>query len=336
MNIVFFNPYEFRTQPTGASRRIDFYSFGLNQNQVSNQVIMKDEILSLPFGFFTRVPLFNRLYFFFVIYLLSKKNIVITEVIIAPVWMQNVWLVVHDLKAFTSEAQRGIGKKYLYKIFLSVAKNITVVSNFTKKQIIEFCNIDVKNIHVLPNGISSKVIDLISNTEVSNKYDFVYLSSLARHKNHIGLINALPLNSSLLIIGKDFGSLSSIKQALAFRSDIRCNILTNVSDDELWTRVKSAKVGVFPSLYEGFGIPILEYSAAGLIVVASSIEPFIELTDFVDFYHAPDDNVSLNEALSNSLNLSKINTRDLKLYSENYLAKQLINIINTVSLKKGY
>ncbi|PTP60924.1 hypothetical protein CWO01_14840 [Vibrio splendidus] len=329
--IVFYNPYE-SGNSTGATRRIDFLSTGLRENNIVNKWVSKSDIdKNRWLRLVSRVPVLNRFLYFFSIYIIALQgHKVVTEVIFSPIWNENVFLTVHDLKAFDVKAKRGRGKKIFYKFFCNLSHKIISVSEYTKNELISKCNINPDKIIVIPNGVSKKRVDSLKVTKSIIKYDFIYLSSLAKHKRHVQLIRSLPTMSSLLIVGRDFGELYKINDEIDIRTDVNVTVKTDVaSDDELFSLLKASKVGVFPSIYEGFGIPLLEYYAAGLAIVASNIEPFKELSMFVDYYHIADDQKSLSNILTKILG-DDIEERDLnKLhgYTESNIARLLVNAL---------
>ena len=73
--------------------------------------------------------------------------------------------------------------------------------------------------------------------------------------------------------------------------------INNISDDYLVELYNCALAFVFPSLYEGFGIPLLEAMACGCPIVASRIPTSIEVAGEVPFYFDPTDIDSLLSAL---------------------------------------
>ncbi|BBW90324.1 mannosyltransferase B [Pseudoalteromonas sp. PS1M3] len=330
--IIFYNPYE-KGFNTGATRRIDFLMSGLSEHRVksffySKEYIENSKILSL----LAKVPIVDRfLYFFQVCFLAFKGHKVITEVIFAPVFLKNVYLTIHDLKAFDSKAKRGRGKKIIYKLFSKLAHTIITVSHYTKNQIAEQCNTAHNKIFVIHNGVRQLNINLLQSLTPQKEYDFVYVSSFAKHKRHIQLIKALPTGSSLLLIGRDFGELDEVRSTITkYNSNV--SIKTSVSSDqELYSNIKKANIGVFPSIYEGFGIPILEYSAANLFVVATDIPPFIELKEFIHIQYRADDidalRGSLEAALDKYQNNVVSNLDKISKYNEVTLASKLLNLI---------
>lgn len=352
MKIIFFNPYA-DVDVKGASRRIEFLTGLLSPIDVSVVVISSMEYANLNKPFFQKMILtlgFKRLaYFLFACDLTcDRSNLLISEVIFTPTWRPNFILTVHDLKVFNEDATRGGGlRKLSYWLFIKLASRIIVVSNYTRNDVIVHCKVSPEKISVVPNGISDARLTITKNFQNNNKaYDFVYVSSFAKHKRHSLLINSLPSGSSLALIGRDLGSLDGVKDEIARRgSEVNVDVYCNVdTDEQLFGLISSAHCGVFPSVFEGFGIPLLEYAACGLFVVATDIPPFRELEDYVDIFVKPDNKDDLQQALKVALHKSllrnqlRVDAVCNGMHSEEMIKKSLylalgIDVVNKVDCK---
>jgi glycosyltransferase involved in cell wall biosynthesis len=341
MKTIFFNPYA-DADVKGASRSIEFLTNILDSRGTSVEIISRDEYVNYDRSFFQktlfRLGLRRLAYFLFVFVLTSdKNNVVISEVIFAPTWRSNFNLTVHDLKVFNKDADRGgLLRKIIYFVFIKYASRIIVVSNFTRSEVIEKCKVSPRKVFVVPNGISDSRLKTAEKYKtIDKKYDFVYVSSFAKHKRHLLLISSLPPGSRLALIGRDLGTLNSVKaeienQGSSVQVDIFCNI---DSDDQLFNMISSAYCGVFPSVFEGFGIPLLEYAACGLFVIATDIPPFRELAEYVDIFVKPDGKEDLQCALAVAIkkahgaNLLRMDAVRIGLYSEAMIEKSLLHAI---------
>lgn len=304
--IVFFNPYADR-DTKGAARRIDLLSAAIRRQGREVQVVLKEEYLAdlqpgLE-GLALRWGLLRVAYFCAAWRLARDPSaVVVSEVIFIPTWRRNIILTIHDLKAFDDRASRGGRLRALaYRVFAQMAQKIVVVSNVVKQDVVQHCKVSTSKVHVNYNGMSHERIALAERSRsVVKRYDFVYVSSFARHKRHAMLVAAAPVGARLCLVGRDLGSLDDVRDQVALRgSDITVDILTDVADDdELFALIGSAYCGVFPSVFEGFGIPLLEYAATGLYVMASDIPIFREIAEYVDRFVLPDDVVALHQAMA--------------------------------------
>jgi glycosyltransferase involved in cell wall biosynthesis len=111
----------------------------------------------------------------------------------------------------------------------------------------------------------------------------------------------------------------------------------NVNDRELIYLYKNAEVFIFPSLYEGFGIPILEAFACGCPVILSRSSSFPEVgEDAVEYFNLNDEK-SLLTSIKNILNnfnyredLIKRGYKQLKKFSWDYTVKKTIKVYEDV------
>lgn len=307
--IIFFNPYADR-DTKGAARRIDLLSAAIRRAGRSVEVILKEEYASGPHSrleaWAERHGL-HRLAYFCAAGRLARDpgSVVVSEVIFIPTWRRNIVLTIHDLKAFDERASRGGGLRALaYRVFARLARKIVVVSKAVKQDVVRHCNVPAGKVHVNYNGLTDARITLAERSRSADKrHDFVYVSSFARHKRHAMLVAAAPVGARLCLIGRDLGSLDEVRAEIARRgAEITVDVFTDVgSDEELFALIGQAGCGVFPSVFEGFGIPLLEYAAAGLYVMASDIVIFREIADYVDRFVAADDEAALRGAMADYL-----------------------------------
>ncbi len=304
--IVFFNPYADR-DTKGAARRIELLSAAIRRQGREVEVVLQEEYLAGPHpgleGLAQRRGL-QRLAYFCAAGRLAREagTVVVSEVIFIPSWRSNIVLTIHDLKAFDARASRGGRMRaWAYRVFARLARKIVVVSRAVQQDVVRHCDVPAAKVHVNYNGLSAERIALAERSRSADKrYDFVYVSSFARHKRHAMLVAAAPAGARLCLIGRDLGSLQEVREAVARRGhEITVDILTDVgTDDELFALIGQARCGIFPSVFEGFGIPLLEYAATGLYVMASDIGIFREIADYVDRFVPPDDEPALRQAMA--------------------------------------
>ena len=160
---------------------------------------------------------------------------------------------------------------YLLKLFwltIPVKKSIyiTAISEFTKNDILKYVNCDPEKIKVIPVAISSrfKYVPKKFNTD---KPELLQIGG-APNKNLSRIIEAISgMNVRLSIIGV----ISDINLKLLHEKSISYTNYLNLSDDEIMERYISCDVLVFPSTFEGFGMPILEAQAVGRPVITSNL-----------------------------------------------------------------
>jgi glycosyltransferase involved in cell wall biosynthesis len=166
------------------------------------------------------------------------------------------------------------------------ADKIIAISENTKKNILKlYPEIDQEKIIVIYLGTSYKILD---NTKKENY--ILYTGQRSEYKNYKSFLIAIaPLllkyDLNLICTGQSFNSLEEqIMDDLHITKRITCKF---VSDEELIGLYSKAIIFVFPSFYEGFGIPVLEAFAAGCPAVLSNTSSLPEIGGNAALYFDP-------------------------------------------------
>ncbi len=220
----------------------------------------------------------------------------------------NVALVVHDLVAFKSPAKHQKRATWIEKVTLKSAvkkaKWIFTVSQYTKKDLVErYPKFRLsEKITVVYAGIRDaflRKVDPNRIIEVQRRYnldpDYMMMAgTLEPRKNIVGALEAYSLISPFnqqryrfVIAGKKGWYYKKIFQKVKELKLIgRVKFLEYIPDEDLAVLMQGAKLFLFPSFYEGFGLPILEAMANGVPVLASRVSSIPELG--VDAIHYAD------------------------------------------------
>jgi glycosyltransferase involved in cell wall biosynthesis len=174
------------------------------------------------------------------------------------------------------------------------ADRILTVSEASKRDILHFFNVPPEKVVVVPNAIDERFLVQPPDIElqrVRERYQLqhgfiLYTGNIKPHKNLVRLIEAFsqirlgPFQElKLLIIGDEISKLPALRRAvheLKLHKHVR--FLGYIPDETLAVLYRSAEVFVFPSLYEGFGLPPLEAMASGTPVVTSNTSSLPEVT----------------------------------------------------------
>jgi glycosyltransferase involved in cell wall biosynthesis len=163
--------------------------------------------------------------------------------------------------------------KYFTKKFVQKAKTIVAVSTFTKADIIDAYKIPENKIHIVYNGANElyQPLSFAKKQEVKIEYAngtdyFVYAGSLHPRKNIINLLKAFAIfkkktesNIKLLLIGRYAWKAEGIKEVLSVHPYVDDIIRYDYMDaNELCNVIGGAYAMLYVSVFEGFGIPILE------------------------------------------------------------------------------
>ncbi len=194
-------------------------------------------------------------------------------------------------------------KNLAYKIVIWIAikraKSIIAVSKFTRNDIIRQFNARKDKVKLIYEGVSDfKNLEKENSKNILNKYNIkkpflLYVGNAYPHKNLERLIKAFLIlkkdfiNLSLVLVGKEDYFYKRLKNFLDYK---KYNILFPgfVADDELGVFFQEAECYVFPSLYEGFGLPPLEAMAFSCPVVSSNRSCLPEILGDAAVYFNPE------------------------------------------------
>jgi len=167
------------------------------------------------------------------------------------------------------------------KYALRNASKVIAISENTKKDLIELYNGDPEKIQVVHHGVG--IPDGILSRKVNGNKDkgypyILYIGRLETKKNIHGLIRAFELLKKRYQVPHKL-VLAGLKgyqyDKINFSKDI---ILKGyVSEKEKWQLLKNADMFVFPTFYEGFGMPILEAQVSGCPVITSNVSSMPEV-----------------------------------------------------------
>jgi glycosyltransferase involved in cell wall biosynthesis len=171
---------------------------------------------------------------------------------------------------------------------------ILTVSEASKRDILHFFNVPPEKIMVVYNAIDERFWREPPAEDVARvreryqlDHGFVlYAGNIKPHKNLVRLIEAFDElrhtgfeDLKLLIIGDEISRLPALRRAVhKYKLHKHVRFLGFVPDDTLAILYRLAAVFVFPSLYEGFGLPPLEAMACGTPVVTSNVSSLPEIT----------------------------------------------------------
>lgn len=164
---------------------------------------------------------------------------------------------------------------------IEYADRIIAVSEETKRDLVEFYKAETKKIEVIYQGINERfyVVDP-QDSEVIKKYALpqkyiLNVGSFFSRKNHKTLIEAFAritdkVQEDLVLVGSGGNRREEIEQLIQQKKLAdRVKILSNVANYDLPAIYRAATLFVFPSLMEGFGIPVLEAQASKVPVITT-------------------------------------------------------------------
>lgn len=245
----------------------------------------------------------------------------------------------------------AVVKKYKHRIkhCLQWTDLVITISENSKNDIVKYFNVDPRRIYVTPLAsryypeyLSDQLTESIKN---SIDYDFskpylLFVSTIEPRKNIINLISAFnylkqhhKIEHQLVLIGKKGWHYEPIFAAIEnspWRNQI--HHLDYLSNELVALFYSQAEVFVYPSYYEGFGLPVLEAMTLGAPVVTSNTSSLPEVTGDAALLIDPDNSDQLADAILQVINDSQLRAELIqkghqraKLFSWERTAKKTIN-----------
>jgi len=238
------------------------------------------------------------------------------------------------------------------------AARVLTGCEFSKRQILKaYPGLDERRVVVAPYAPASAFRPVSregAHAEVRERFalpgPFVLsVGDLQPRKNHIGLISAFArlvraypkLHHTLALAGKDTWFSGKVREA-ARRSGVadRIRFLGFVSDAELLQLYNACELFVFPSLYEGFGLPALEAMACGRAVVCSSASALPEVVDGAAILFDPERPDEIARALADVLldselrgRMERLGLRRAALFSWQETASRTLEVFQEVAAR---
>ncbi len=203
-------------------------------------------------------------------------------------------MTVHDLGAeylpSSHQLKQQLYLKFITKYQLQTASHLIAVSEATKKDLMIKTKVKSKDVSVIYEGVNFSSQNPVSSEKTEqtlrkftlNRHEyFLFVGTIQPRKNLIRLIEAFSIfliesqsadqNFKLVIAGKegwDFKDILDLPRQLGIEKMVK--FVGRVDDDELAALYKNALALTYPSLFEGFGLPILESFFFGTPVITSN------------------------------------------------------------------
>jgi glycosyltransferase involved in cell wall biosynthesis len=231
------------------------------------------------------------------------------------------------------------------KYACETAHKVIAISEQTKSDLINFIGIDINKIEVVYQGcnpIYKQIVETEKKIEVAQKYNLpenyiLNVGTVEKRKNSLAVLKAIhygKINIPLIIVGSktDYQD-ELIKYALENNLDEKLYIFNDISFEDLPAIYQQADIFVYPSLFEGFGIPIIEALYSKIPVITTKGGVFSETGGHSSVYIEPDNIEKLSEAITNILKDKKLRDKMIadgyeyvQMFNEDKIATNLMNV----------
>ena len=237
---------------------------------------------------------------------------------------------IHDL-GFAQHSHGILGKikHLLFVDTLKKATNLTCISEKTRTEVAKICGIEEGKIKVINNGVNPNF-----------KY---YPKDLNRNNPvilQIGLMNNKNIERSLVALRgvkchlRIVAPNKDIDKTIFEKSGIDVSFASDLSDSEIIEEYVKCDIVNLPSLYEGFGMPIIEGQATGRVVVTSNISPMKEIAGDGAVLVNPEDTSSMHEgyieAINNSQKYIQRGLENVKRFDISIIVKQYLALYQNI------
>jgi glycosyltransferase involved in cell wall biosynthesis len=225
---------------------------------------------------------------------------------------------IHDLwlDRFPEYSTKFFGQKlssYKTKRMAQRARKVVTVSQFSAHELMDLFDLPAEQIAIIPNGVSDDFVPISNEGAMSMLRQriglttprfILFVGGADPRKNHLVFLEAASLvrnrleGRTLVLAGSathQFGSYEETGKSFGLTAQVLCP--GRLSRDDLQLLYSYTDLFVFPSLYEGFGMPILEAMACGAPVITSKTTALGEVAGDAAVLVQPRDPYELGEAI---------------------------------------
>ena len=210
-----------------------------------------------------------------------------------------------------------------------VAAKIIAISHQTKDDLVTFFKINPEKVEVIYQPVNPLYFEEIPNDRlkaVKEKYslpdEFILtVGTIEARKNLLTLLKAIQLfdrKITLVMVGKKTNYLQTLQPMLEKLKN-QLIFLPQADDNDLSCLYRLAKVMVYPSLFEGFGLPVVEAQACGCPVVTSNLSSMPEAGGEGALYADPTNEAEIAEQITRLLDDVKLRNKLIDKGRENAL-----------------
>ena len=243
-------------------------------------------------------------------------------------------LTIHDSVFIRNSG--GLKKVFFKWIFLKLpvkkCRFVTTISEKSKEEIVRYTGCNPSKVIVIPNPVNAQIYYREKKFDTSNP-TLLFIGSTP-NKNLDRIIVALSgISCTLEIVGQ----IPDHHLMLLKKNNIQFRQLSSLTEQEMADRFAACDMIIFPSLYEGFGLPILEGQKAGRVVLTSNISPMKEVAGEGAFFVDPYDPDSIRTGIKKIMadehfrnDIIKKGFENLNQYEVQHIADQYLNLYTAI------
>jgi len=184
-------------------------------------------------------------------------------------------VVIYDLIPLLIRERKEIFNKY-FKFMMKIAlksNHLVTVSKSTKKDLINLLNVKKDRISLIYGGVDHKQFYPINKRKKNKKFTLGYIGGLGKRKNIEIILKVAEEFGQENVLFKIAGRGPELNKLIRLKNKLGLNnveFVGFVPEEKLNNFYNSLDVFIFPSLYEGFGLPVLEAMACGVPIIASN------------------------------------------------------------------
>lgn len=241
---------------------------------------------------------------------------------------KNSVVTIHGLEYEHCPESYSLYSRWFHRFFIKKsckwASKIVAISENTKKDLIDLYEVDGRKIKVIYNGFT-KISKGFEACKKRKKNYLLFLGRVEQRKNVKRIVQAYNIlrasgkyKGQLVLAGKAGHGFGEINRAIK-ESDFSKDIILKgyVSDQERFSLIKNADIFLFPSLCEGFGLPILEAQAVKTPVITSDQGPMDEVAGNKGILVDPLKVDDMVKAISNILDKPELRKKIIEKGSKN-------------------
>ncbi len=296
-------------------RENEYFIF-TGKDQVGNQDWSYDNVKVIGSNIRSGESFRNHVWEQFTLPRLAKKyqvDLLHSPANMAPLFFKGRSIVhIHDLCFVVNPQWYSFSFHTLYNFVIprlvKRATRIVTNSNNSRNDILQYCDVSAERVSLIYWAVDEMFLKNKRNTSVEDEDYILYVGSLEPRKNIRTLVEAYEklrerrpdITTKLVLIGGESPLFGVVRlNAKKYKDDVLFKGFVN--DNELVDYYKKARLVVYPSLYEGFGLPPLEAMASGTPVVTSNTSSIPEVVGEAALMVNPYDTDQLAETMESVL-----------------------------------